>query len=152
MAENKQSLIQTLDQRRASKAWDFVNNLNKEIEEKLLSDKEKQDSEKKKKKIEEARKKYRSLALKTPVLILTNGLGQTLAFFKSKGGEHDLLYGHLSKWLVNESKIYDQGELVQKIINGDSTTYRQATTETLAFLNWLKRFAEAVLPPEESGQ
>jgi CRISPR-associated protein Cmr5 len=148
----QESQIRTLEQKRANKAWDFVNNLNKEIEEKLLSEKDKQDQDKKKRKIEEARKRYRSLALKTPVLILTNGLGQTLAFFKSKGGEHELLYGHLTKWLTNENKIYEPGELVQKVISGDSAKYRQATTETLAFLNWLKRFAEAVLPPEEGRQ
>jgi CRISPR-associated protein Cmr5 len=135
--EKKESLIQTLEQKRASKAWDFVDEVNK--------------------KDKDTRKKYRSLALKTPVLILTNGLGQTLAFFKSKmkeskDGEHGLLYGHLSTWLTNESKIYEPGELVQMVINGDSAKYRQATTEALAFLNWLKRFAEAVLPPEEGGQ
>ncbi len=144
----QESPIRTLEQKRASKAWDFVNNLNREIEEKLLSEKDKQDQDKKKKRIKEAREKYKSLALKTPILILTNGLGQTLAFFKSKGGEHELLYGHLSNWLTNESKIYGQGELIQNIISGDSAKYRQATTETLAFLNWLKRFAEAELEGE----
>ncbi|MGQ0794194.1 MAG: type III-B CRISPR module-associated protein Cmr5 [Deltaproteobacteria bacterium] len=132
MAENKQSLIQTLEQKRASKAWDFVNEINQ--------------------KDKDTKKKYRSLALKTPVLILTNGLGQTLAFFKSKGGEHDLLYGHLSSWLIIESNIYQRGELVQKVISGDSAKYRQATAETLAFLNWLKRFAEAVLPEEGTNK
>lgn len=125
----QESQIRTLEQKRASKAWDFVNEVNQ--------------------KDKETKKKYRSLALKTPVLVLTNGLGQTLAFFKSKGkGEHELLYGHLSDWLAGESKIYGTGELVQKVISGNSARYRQATTETLAFLSWLKRFAEAVLPED----
>lgn len=131
--KEKQSLIQTLEQKRATKAWDFVNEVNK--------------------KDKDTKKKYRSLALKTPVLILTNSLGQTLAFLKSKtkeskDGEHGLLYGHLSNWLISESKIYEQGELVQKVINGDSAKYRQATIEALAFLNWIKRFAEAELPED----
>lgn len=144
----KESLIQTLEQERASKAWDFVSNLNREIEDKLLTEKEKEDTGKKNKKIEESRKKYRSLALKIPILILTNGLGQTLAFFKSKRGEHELLYGHLSKWLIDESKIYQPGELIKMVIKEGSTKYRQATLEALAFLNWIKRFAEAELPED----
>lgn len=124
----KESLIQTLEQQRASKAWDFVNEVDK--------------------KDEKTKKKYRSLALKTPVLIMTNGLGQTLAFFKSKKEEHELLYGHLTKWLIDESKIYQSGELIEKVIKEGSSKYRQATIEALAFLNWIKRFAEAELPED----
>ena len=144
----QESQIQTLEQERASKAWDFVNNLNREIEDKLLTEKEKEDPDKKKRKIEESRKKYRSIALKIPIYILTNGLGQTLAFFKSKGGEHELLYGHLSSWLIDENKVFQSGELIERVVKEGSTKYRQATLEALAFLNWIKRFAEAVLPED----
>jgi len=34
----------------------------------------------------------------------------------------------------------------------NSDAYRRATTETLAFVNWLKRFAEAEIPEGEEGE
>lgn len=130
MAQEKESLIQTLEQRRASKAWEFVNEVKDDI-----------------------KSRYRSLALKAPVLILTNGLGQTLAFLKSKKeNEHQLFYTHIQTWLIEETKIYESsGDLLKKIMEGDSTKYRQATNEALAFISWIKRFAEAVLPAKEGN-
>jgi CRISPR-associated protein Cmr5 len=41
------------------------------------------------------------------------------------------------------------GSALEWILRQDSSTYRRATTESLAFLNWLKRFAEAELKIEE---
>jgi CRISPR-associated protein Cmr5 len=35
------------------------------------------------------------------------------------------------------------------VLQNDSASYRRATVEALAFLTWLKRFAEAELPAEE---
>lgn len=142
MAESKQSLIQTLEQERASEAWNCINRII----------------------VKEVKEKYCGIAKNLPVLILTNGLGQTLAFVKSKGIREEKdknkpekvayteIYKNLSAWLVDKRKVYNsgQGEIIEKIIKGDSAKYRQATTETLAFLNWLKRFAEAVLPEESA--
>jgi len=85
-------------------------------------------------------KKYGSLVRGLSAMIHTNGLGQTLAFLKAKGGEHhNTLLQHLSDWV-------SQGhDLLQKIMaqGTSSTAYRHLTTETLAYLLWLKRFAEA---------
>lgn len=71
--------------------------------------------------------------------------------------EEGLLYHHLEEWLTRERDPrgpYTQkapgepdGEptkLLYRIACGDSTTYRRATAEALAFINWLKSFADAL--------
>ena len=97
---------------------------------------------------------YCSTVMKLSSLILTNGLGQTLAFLKSKGkGEktkpQEMVYQHLQEWLINIDVInwgsVKKGELIERIMLIDSNKYRLVTTEALSFLNWLKRFADAVL-------
>lgn len=101
---------------------------------------------------------YKSYAKKIPVLIQTNGLGNTLAFIKSKGKAHDkknknnaydLIYDQLTKWLKTGNGgcavILPENDLLQFVISQPSTVYRQITSETLAFLNWLRRLAEGIL-------
>lgn len=128
------SIQRTLEQQRAEKAWMIVT----EEVDKLRDD---------------AKKKYRGLAREVPILILTNGLGQTLAFLKSKAGSnsndpHAIIYGHISQWLSQQLRWQSPGELLKQVITVDSNKYRQATTEALSFLNWIKRFAETTLPKE----
>lgn len=99
------------------------------------------------------KREYGSLARKVPSLILTNGLGQTLAFLKAKGkgdpsDEHEVLYQHISNWLKQRLRLED--DLLEWIVNSaNSQQYRIATMEALALLQWLKRFAEAILPKGE---
>jgi CRISPR-associated protein Cmr5 len=131
------SLQKTLEQKRAEQAWECVQKVTK--------------------KSQEFKKKYGSLARKVPMLVLTNGLGQTLAFLKAKGksdpaDEHTVLFRHLSDWVLSQvapNTTASNGDLLQWVLHNDSVAYRRATTEALAFLNWLKRFAEAELPTEE---
>jgi CRISPR-associated protein Cmr5 len=80
------------------------------------------------------------------------GLGQTLAFLRAKGknagwDEHTILNQHISSWVV--AQIGKSGELLDVVRQESSEVYRQATAEALAFLGWLKRFAEAELPEAE---
>lgn len=126
-------MITSKEQERAKKAWDLVNETPKTMIE-----------------------KYASLAKSAPVMILTNGLGQTLAFFISKSNgrnEYNLLYNHLNKWLDDNipwTPNEDRGDdLVEKVINEKSQIYRMATDESLAFLSWVKRFATALSPDEK---
>lgn len=122
------------EHRRARKAWELVNS----IPDKIIQ-------------------KYSSLAKSAPVMILTNGLGQTLAFFISKSNgknEYALLYDHLSQWLSENtvwSKDNTAKELIERIINETSQGYRMTTEEALAFLSWIKRFASAKTPEEDGG-
>jgi CRISPR-associated protein Cmr5 len=119
---------QTLEQKRAAAAWASVTAPNK----KAYSD------------------KYGQLAKSGPASIQANGLGQTLAFWRAKGkhksnDEHEALYQDVSAW-VREQLHVKQPDLLDWIMNHASTDqYRQATAEAIAFLGWLKRFAEAEL-------
>jgi CRISPR-associated protein Cmr5 len=106
---------------------------------------------------EDWKKGYGSLARKVPMLVLTNGLGQTLAFLKAKGkndpaDEHTVLFRHLSSWVLSQvdpSADASNGDLLRWVLQNDSAAYRRATMEALAFLTWLERFAEAELPTED---
>jgi len=130
------SLQKTLEQERAQRAWECV--------QKVTS------------KSQEFKNKYGSLARKVPALVLTNGLGQTLAFLQAKGknnpaDEHTVLFRHLSDWVlaqVGTDTTASNPDLLRWVLENDSAAYRRATTEALAFLIWLKRFAEAELLTE----
>lgn len=98
------------------------------------------------------RDRYAALAKKFPMMVLTNGLGQTLAFLRAKGKtEHQALYHDFSAWVSkqiyqrNDDKLLERLMGVEPGVRGDSNTYRRALVETLAFAAWLKRFVEAEL-------
>lgn len=93
--------------------------------------------------------RYGQLARSAPADIQANGLGQTLAFWKAKGeAHHRALLGDVSQWVKAQLNFSD-GDLLQWIINtADTDGYRRATAEAIAFLTWLKRFAEAELPKD----
>ena len=102
---------------------------------------------------EKAKNSYRDLTRKTAANIQLSGLGQTLAFLRAKAGpehtnEHWWLYQHVSSWVTKQLQQPDgdRDRLLEWIVTQDSNTYRRATTEALAYLGWLKRFAEALLP------
>ncbi len=125
------SAMRTIEQERANHAWQCVN----EVKDKPFAG------------------DYRTIAVKTPSLILTNGLGQTLAFLRSKPDRRHFveLYRHLNEWLRRRLNI-DNSDLLEWIVNSaNSQQYRLATMEALALLQWLKRFAEAVLPKGGEG-
>lgn len=117
---------QTLQQERAANAWAAV----EEVEQRYSK----------------AKKEYGSLVRGLPALIQTDGLGQTLAFLKAKGkGEdanhHSIAYQHLNGWVM--AQLGAKGDLLESLLQTDSATYRRATSEALAYLQWIKRFAEA---------
>jgi len=121
------STQQTLEQRRAAAAWEHVSKLE-----------------------ESHSKEYVSLVRGASATILSCGLGQTIAFYASKAKkdkEYNLLTTHLAQWLLGNREKPDKSkngtDLLQEIINNDSDRYRELTSEALAYLVWLKRFAEA---------
>jgi len=141
----KPSLQQTLGQKRARQAWEDINSV----------------------KHQDFKDKYSTVVKKLPMLIITNGLGQTLAFLRAKSTPkpgkppsdenkaHKAAYEHLSFWVTEQIYGTRDDKLLERIIGtmqgipGNSQTYRLATAEALAYLAWLKRFAEAELPTEE---
>lgn len=113
---------------------------------------------------ENLKKKYKTAAKKAPVLVKTNGLGQTLAFIKSKGGKYDqqkkkkikngydILYEQIGIWLRSDAanQSVPDGELVKEVIQLESHLYRQVTVETLALLNWVRRFVDGLMKDVEA--
>lgn len=147
MAQEVTTLKQ-IEQGRATHAYDAVNGINK-IE--GLSEKE----------AKRLKESYKSATKKLPVLIKTNGLGQTLAFIKSKRAKrdkpkngYDKLYKQIGDWLQDQSPnlLVPKGELVKKVIELPSPEYRQVTVETLALLNWMRRFVEGLMKDVEDKE
>lgn len=97
---------------------------------------------------------YSSYARRAGALIQTQGLGQTLAFWRSKGWDkgkpktndaYAMLYQHMDNWL--RKQVASKGADILNWITKEASTeeYRRATAEAQAYLIWLKRFAEAEL-------
>jgi CRISPR-associated protein Cmr5 len=98
---------------------------------------------------------YGSLVRRASALIRTNGLGQTLAFYAAKGkGPHQWLKECISQWVLSQVSPGGQSQdLLDWIMSqATSTQYRWATQEALAYLRWLRRFAEAELLSEKHQQ
>ncbi|MFW0884735.1 type III-B CRISPR module-associated protein Cmr5 [Candidatus Acidulodesulfobacterium sp. H_13] len=108
--------------------------------------------------------KYSAYVKKLPMMIKTNGLGAALTFvFAKKNNKNKIdspekqayrkLYEDIQKWLTEESplikiKLKKEEELIDSIVKQESQKYRMLTIETLAFLNWLKRFSEGMVKEE----
>jgi CRISPR-associated protein Cmr5 len=115
-----QSTRQTVEQRRAAQAWQDIQS------------------------VKSNQKEYGSLVRGFAAMIRQDGLGPALAFLAAKGKDHHrMLNGHLSRWVLGEMKASGHKDLLEWLLSQDSATYRLAASETLAYLNWLKRFAEA---------
>jgi CRISPR-associated protein Cmr5 len=131
-------MLRTIDQDRANYAWDCINKIKSLNEEPL-------------------EKKYRSFVNKSSALVLTNGLGNTLAFYRSKyegtspeAQAYKNLYKHIDDWLKKQF-IIDQ-DVTQWILSEKTSSLDviRATKEVLAFISWLKRFAAAELKGDET--
>lgn len=83
---------------------------------------------------------------KLPAFIQNDGLLAMLAFCYDKGGGHkeiaDLIAEHLSDENIGITKAEDTKALIDELAKGDAALLRRATAETLALLNYMKRFAE----------
>ncbi|HLI12409.1 MAG TPA: type III-B CRISPR module-associated protein Cmr5 [Alphaproteobacteria bacterium] len=95
-----------------------------------------------------------------PAAILMNGLGQALATELASGKNdsdpHRLLAKHVSEWLLSkeahtkypsEGPRADAASLLDQIVAGDQDAYLWAQTEAIAYVTWLKKFANAFLDP-----
>ncbi len=124
--------LKTIEQERANYAYAKIEEVNKWQENKKKSE-------------------YRSYVRGFASMILQNGLGQALAFLRSKGKQdwndpHNILYKHIDEWL---NKGSNKSDILERIRSEGSDKYRLYTKETLALLVWLRKFAEAELPEKE---
>lgn len=123
---------------------------------------------------------YRSYARQFGAMIHGTGLGQAMAFARSKaksnGKANDkekawhALYTHFSDWLTGGGAAqntvtpkplrpaFAQGaapaakhDALKGITGGDVATYMLATAEAIALAVWIKRLAEALIDPEAEG-
>ena len=99
-----------------------------------------------KKKLTEFRQELQQL----PSRILVSGLGQTLAFYASKAGPgdsdgiHATIGDELARFLTDGQQTRTVG-LLNEIVAGDSGSYRRHTRAALAYAEWLKRYAAALI-------
>jgi len=147
--------LRTLEQRRAAKAWDQVSHV--------------PDG----RKAEEYYSIVRQAPAMVQINGLGQTLAFLLAKEKKSAkdiqnidddnlGAHGLLYKHLEEWLIGNEKgtpsVEDEeirrlqapipwttnlDTVIERVISEDSVIYRHATREALAYLSWLKRFAES---------
>lgn len=95
-------------------------------------------------------KEYRQELQQLPSRILSSGLGQTLAFYASKAGPeasasiHGTIGAELARFLTGEKEKSTVG-LLNEIMSGDTSHYRRRTREALAYAEWLKRYAAALI-------
>lgn len=107
---------------------------------------------------------YVSYTQSLPATILMNGLGQACATLLSKAEDdlekpHGLLYGDLQDWLCGSDPAAPyrnvQGgdkRLIEAIVRGSEHQYLHAQAEALAYLVWLKKFANAYLQKGENDE
>lgn len=105
--------------------------------------------------------KYKSYVDGLPASILMNGLGQATATLlaQAKGNKRDphrILYEHLSGWLCGSDpdtpyetpQGKDAEDYLMTAITDQNTgeqVYLHAQAEAMAYLEWLKKFANAYL-------
>ncbi len=118
--------LQTLDQRRAAHAWATI--------EKLRDSKQKLGPE----------------AKRLPMRILSSGLGPALQFLKVRARRTKQeekpemrVLDAVSAWLAEARPPLGERDLILRIVTGDASFLQYATDESLAYLEWLIRFAEA---------
>lgn len=95
-----------------------------------------------------------------PALIHMNGLGQAMAFYRSKSKGDDkketaylAIYDILGEWLCDgehKGRVFDQDkDLLSALTKSDMAHYMAAQNEAQALLEWLKKFAVALLKQED---
>lgn len=105
--------------------------------------------EKDKRVVDDEGKKFGRQAKRLPARILSAGLGQALAFLHAKKYAPDLLH-ELGDWILDKRRNPDSTRpkppldaLLREIVASNSEMLRRHTDESLAYLQWLNRFAEA---------
>lgn len=99
------------------------------------------------------RSDYQTLVKGFSATIVTNGLGQACAMLLAKSenkdaskSAHRRLYDHLSDWLRCHVNVYPENqELMDAVIGHGQSKYIRAQAESLAYLEWVKKFAQAYL-------
>lgn len=104
-------------------------------------------------------KEFKTFCAGAPSVILQNGFGQALAFWYAKGKDkredkHQVLLNIIMTWLcLNDGDVRNEfikvcatpQDMVRTLATMDQKQYLAAQKETLALLEWVKRYANAIL-------
>lgn len=97
--------------------------------------------------------KFDKLVLGLPAMILQNGLGQTLAFLLAKatkesklhtGDHHYIAYKIIADWSKDQGILKDissPANCIMEISQMPQSEYLHMQEETLALLEWVRRYA-----------
>lgn len=128
--------MRTLGQKRAEFALNKVLEITKNLDEK-------------------GKKDFKSFSAGAPSMILQNGYGQALAFWLSKKtAKHLNLFDIVMNWLSYDNNKdvknafaakKDRKEFIKELSEMKQSKYLTAQKESLALLEWVKRFANADL-------
>jgi len=91
---------------------------------------------------------FASYVSSLPASIVMNGLGQAMAFELSNNKDigHEKLYNIIQDWLCGESGVFiDETDLMKAITKNGQAEYVRAQSESLSYLDWLKKFSRAYL-------
>ena len=118
--------MKSMEQKRAQKAWECVNDAKQALKSNYDD--------------------YKNLAKSAPALIKTNGLMQTVAFFKEKGkGHHKRLADDVMQWVWTHVKRGNGNasykDFMDWLVSTDVATYMAATQEALEILKWIRHLA-----------
>lgn len=108
------------------------------------------------------KERFEPFSAGAPSMILQNGFGQALAFWIAKGkNEHMTMFNIVKDWLCEngfmkirpverrDKKPEDEKEVKKEVMRAisemEQSEYLRAQRETLALLEWVKRFANAEL-------
>ena len=102
---------------------------------------------------------YLSYVKALPANVRSLGLGQAMAFALAKcEGDltkpYGLLYAHVADWIC-QRPIYvgaTPANFMTKLTGGTQSQYLHAQIETMAYLEWLKKFAVAQLNEDKAVQ
>ena len=106
---------------------------------------------------EDKKKDFKSFSAGAPSMILQNGFGQALAFWLAKKEDkHVVLFDMIWQWLscekndvknefVERDKAKTRTDFIRQLSDMDQNKYLAAQKETLALLEWVKRYANADL-------
>lgn len=98
-----------------------------------------------------SRKKFKARSSELPFMIHANGVGQAIAFFKSKSARGDrdkygCLYEILSGWLTQEGRpLAGHPDAITGVTQCDRNAYMLAQAEAILLMNWVKMFAASFM-------
>jgi len=91
--------------------------------------------------IEMQRKQYGALCHRFPIMVLRNGLIQTMAYLEAKGNTES---AHLSLYMHLRDYLTESGQPVN-LQRCDLSKYQDYTRRILGAAIWYKRYAESIL-------